>query len=148
MACHHNKISPKEVRVRGSGEPTGLVATSWRTCGQIKKFVVYFHTDKDRGSVQNSEVCFLVCAGCAADGTVCPLSYDLILEHSACIQEHSGTFCMHSRTFWNILHAFWNILEHSAYILEHYGTFCMYSGIFWNFLHALWKILELSACIL
>ena len=42
--------------VGGSGEPTGLVATSWRTCGKIKKFVVSFLTDKDRGSVQNINV--------------------------------------------------------------------------------------------
>ena len=52
-ACHHGKISPKEVsrRLRGANRVGSYI--SWETCGKLKKFVVSFLTDKDRGSVQN-----------------------------------------------------------------------------------------------
>ena len=64
-ACHHGKISPKEASrmLRRANRVGGYI--SLQTCDKMEKFVVLFLTDKDRQSV-----CFLVSAGCVADGTV------------------------------------------------------------------------------
>ena len=50
-ACHHGKISPKEVSrmLRRANRVGGYI--SLQTCGKMEKFVVLFLTDKDRRSV-------------------------------------------------------------------------------------------------
>ena len=50
-ACHHGKISPKEVSrmLRRANRVGGYI--SLQTCGKMEKFVVLFLTDKDRQSV-------------------------------------------------------------------------------------------------
>ena len=52
-ACHHGKISPKEVRrrLRGANRVGGYI--TWETPGKLKKFVLSFLTDKDKGSVKD-----------------------------------------------------------------------------------------------
>ena len=52
-ACHHGKISPKEVRrrLRGANRVGGYI--TWETTGKLKKFVLSFLTDKDKGSVKD-----------------------------------------------------------------------------------------------
>ena len=52
-ACHHGKISPKEVRrrLRGANRVGGYI--TWETCGKLKKFVLSILTDKDKGSVKD-----------------------------------------------------------------------------------------------
>ena len=50
-ACHHGKISPKEVRrrLRGANRVGGYI--TWETTSKLKKFVLSFLTDK--GSVKD-----------------------------------------------------------------------------------------------
>ena len=50
-ACHHGKISSKEVRRRLRGANKIGSYITWETCGKLKKFVLSFLTDKEKGSV-------------------------------------------------------------------------------------------------
>ena len=52
-ACHHGRISSKEVRrrLRGANRVGGYI--TWETSGKFKKFVLSYLTDKDKGSVKD-----------------------------------------------------------------------------------------------